>query len=58
MSAQLFYSAIFPVERWNHFETASEGIARTTNPMEEWHYGIQALFSMSSPNIIDFYERT
>jgi len=38
-------SAIFPVESWNHFETASEGIARTTNSIEGWHYGIHALFS-------------
>jgi len=43
--------AIFPVERWNHFETASEGIARTTNSIEVWHYGIQALFQCLHPTL-------
>jgi len=36
-------SAIFPIERWNDFETASEGIARTTHSIESWHHEIQAL---------------
>jgi len=52
-------SVIFPVERWNNFETASGGlqeqrtlskvgtVLRNTGP-----------FSMSSANIMDFYERT
>ena len=41
-------STIFPIERWNHFETVSEGVART-NSIEGWHYGIQALFQCHHP---------
>ena len=47
-------SAIFPVERWNHFETASEGIARTTNSIEGWHDGIQALLQCHHPILWTF----
>jgi len=41
---ECYDSAIFPVERWNHFESAYEVFARTTNSIDGWHYGIQALF--------------
>ena len=39
--------ATFPPQIWNQREAAIEGIARTTNAVEGWHYGIQALFSGS-----------
>jgi len=42
--SERYGSAIFPEERRNHFETASERFARTTNSIEGWHYGIHALF--------------
>jgi len=44
-----YVSAIFPVERWNHFETASEGSARATNSSK---VGIRnaGTFAMTSPN--------
>jgi len=50
-------SAIFPEERWNHFETTSEGIARATNCIEGFYLRNTGTFSMLSPNIMDFYER-
>ena len=36
---------------WNQRDAAIGGIARTTNAVEGWHYGIQALFSGSYPGI-------
>ena len=36
---------IFHPQIWNQRDAAIEGIARTTNAVEGWHYGIQALFS-------------
>ena len=41
----------FPIEIWNQYDAAGEGVARTTNSVEGWHYGLQAYFSGSSPNI-------
>ena len=60
--SESYGSAIFPVEKYNHFETSSEGIASATNSIEGCHYGHffsnAGTFSMSSPNIMDFYNRT
>ena len=36
---------------WNQYDAAGEGVARTTNSLEGWHYGLQASFSGSTPNI-------
>ena len=44
-------TATFPPQIWNQRDAAIEGIARTTNAVEGWHYGIQALFSGSHPGI-------
>ena len=41
----------FPIEMWNQYDAAGEGVARTTNSVEGWHYGLQAYFSGSTPNI-------
>ena len=46
--------AIFPIEGWNHFETACEGLARTTNSVEGWHFGLQALFQCHHPTLWTF----
>ena len=36
----------FPTPQiWNQRDAAIEGIVRTTNAVERWHYWIQALFS-------------
>ena len=41
----------FPIEMWNQYDAAGEGVDRTTNSVESWHYGLQAYFSGSTPNI-------
>ena len=46
--------AKFPPQKWNQRDAAIEGIARTTNAVEGWHYEIQALFSGSHPGIWKF----
>ena len=33
------------------YDAAGEGVARTTNSVEGWHYWLQAYFSGSTPNI-------
>ena len=40
----------FRVNR-NKREAASEGVARTTNAVEGWHFGFQAFFSGSHPSL-------
>ena len=42
---------LFPPSIWNKREAASEGVARTTNAVEGWHFGIQASFSGSRPSL-------
>ena len=54
---ECYRSAIYPIETWNHFESASEGIARTTNSIEGWHYGLQALFQCHHPTLWTFIKR-
>jgi len=51
-------SAIFPTDTWNHFETAGQGIAKTTNVVEGWHYGLQALFQCHHPTLFAFMKET
>ena len=48
---ECYRSAIYPIETWNHLDSASEGIARTTNSVEGWHYGLQALFQCHHPTL-------
>ena len=40
-----------PIEMSNQYDAAGEGVARTTKSVEGWHYGLQAYFSGSTPNI-------
>ena len=42
---------LFPSSIWNKREAASEGVARTTNAVEGWHFVIQAFFSGSHPSL-------
>ena len=44
-------AAIFPIPMWNQYESAGDGIARTTNIVEGWHHGIQSLFMCSHPTL-------
>ena len=39
------------IEMWNQHDAAGERVAWTTNSVEGWHYGLQAYFSGSTPNI-------
>jgi len=43
--------AIFPIPLWNQYAAAGDGIARTTNIVEGWHYGMQSLFMCNHPNL-------
>ena len=54
--AEQYGPAIFPIETWNHFETASEGVARTTNAVEGWHFALQALFQCHHPTLWTFFK--
>ena len=40
-----------PPSKWNQREAVFEGIARTTNSVEEWRFGIQLHFTGSYPTI-------
>ena len=42
---------MFPPFLWNQSMAAASGIARTTNAVEGWHFGIQSFFSGSHPSI-------
>ena len=48
---------LFSIETWNHFENAAEGVARTTNAVEGWHYALQSLFQCSHPTLWTFLDR-
>jgi len=48
--------ALFPPQTWNQREAAVEGIARTTNMVEGWHYGLHSLFQCDHPSVWFFLE--
>ena len=50
-------AALFLPSIWNHHNAACEGLARTNNAVEGWHYGIQSLFTGSHPNIWTFIQK-
>ena len=47
-------NALFPVRMWNQHGTSVDGIARTTNAVEGWHYGLQTLFQCHHPTMWTF----
>jgi len=47
--------AIFPIPVWNPFNSAGDGIARTTNTVECWHYSLQSLFMCQHPTVWTFF---
>lgn len=51
---QNYGPAIFPIPLWNQFMAAGEGIARTTNSVEGWHYSLQSLFMCQHPTMWTF----
>ena len=48
---------LFEPSIWNQNSAASEGLAKTTNAVEGWHYGIQSLFSGSHPDVWTFLRK-
>lgn len=48
--------SLFPIQRWNQHQAAADGIARTTNAVEGWHYGLQSLFQCHHPTLWAFLE--
>ena len=42
---------LLPSSLWNQRDAAVSGIARTTNAVEGWHFGIQSYFSGAHPNM-------
>jgi len=46
--------AVFPIQLWNQFDSAGEGIARTTNCVEGWHHSLQSLFMCQHPTMWTF----
>lgn len=51
-----YAAAIFPPPLWNQYESAGEGIARTTNSVEGWHHSLQSLFMCHHPTVWTFLE--
>lgn len=45
---------LFAIPTWNQHDAAADGIARTTNSVEGWHHGLQALFQCSHPTMWRF----
>jgi hypothetical protein len=48
-------AAVFPIPVWNQFNAAGEGIARTTNSVEGWHYSLQSIFMSHHPTLWTFF---
>jgi len=53
---ETYRPALFPVAMWNQYAAGSSGIARTTNSVEGWHYGLQCLFQSHHPTLWTFFE--
>lgn len=47
-------AATFPPSLWNQRDNVADGVARTVNACEGWHYSLQALFLCHHPNIWKF----
>jgi hypothetical protein len=45
---------IFAIDVWNKFDAAGEGIARTTNSVEGWHFSLQSIFLCHHPSMWTF----
>ncbi|KII63287.1 hypothetical protein RF11_04945 [Thelohanellus kitauei] len=48
--------ALIPTHTWNKFESAIEGIARTTNAVKGWHCVLQSLFMCRHPTMGTLFE--
>ena len=48
--------SVIAMQRWNQNQAAADGIARTTNSVEGWHYGLQSVFQCHHPNLWIFLD--
>lgn len=48
--------ARYSIDSWNQHEATIDGIARTTNIVEGWHFSLQTLFQCHHPNLWKFLE--
>jgi len=46
--------ALYPIQVWNKHMADFDGVARTNNAIEEWHYGLQTLFHCHYPSLWNF----
>jgi len=51
-----FRQALLPVEVWNCYDAATEGIAKTNKVCEGWHHSSQSLFQCSHPTLWRFLQ--
>ncbi|XP_065315848.1 uncharacterized protein LOC135924680 [Gordionus sp. m RMFG-2023] len=51
-----FAAPLYNVRLWNKHNSTLEGVARTTNCVEGWHYGIQSLHQCSHPTLWKFLD--
>ena len=51
-----YRSALFPPASRNKRESATEGIARTTNICEGWHNSLQSLLLCNHPSMWTFFD--
>ena len=47
---------MFSVDIWNQHAAGVDGIARTTNSVEGWHYSLQSLFLCHHPTVWSFMD--
>ncbi|KAK4877489.1 hypothetical protein RN001_009995 [Aquatica leii] len=48
---------LFSPEIWNHHISVTEELARMTNSIEGWHFGLKSLFQCSHPTVWQFIDR-
>lgn len=51
---EMYGPALFPIDTWNQYAAGADGIARTTNSVEGWHHGLQAMFHCHHPTLWTF----
>lgn len=48
--------ALFPIEMWNCHDSIVDGIARSTNCVEGFHFSLQSLFQCAHPSMWRFFD--
>lgn len=47
---------MYSIASWNQRQATVDGMARTTNCVEGWHYSLQSLFNRKHPNMVKFLD--